>query len=465
MVPLQKKNTFMKIITTLLLAVISIAIAHSQDLTGSWKGVLDLGKAQLNLVFNISKDDVGRLTCTMDSPDQGAKGIPTEITVTDETKLKITVKAIGFEYEGELKDGEIKGMFSQNGFSAPINMRPGTMELKRPQTPMPPFPYTTEEVTFTNPEDNAVLCGTLTIPGNAAKARKGKTPVVVMVTGSGQQNRDEELFGHKPFFVLADHLARNGIATLRYDDRGMGKSTGNLTGLTTETNMKDASAAVDFVKDSGRFGKVGVLGHSEGGCIAFMLGGADRVDFIVSMAGTAVRGDSILVDQNKRLLTMSGFPTKTCDDYCRALQAVFDSIRSGVSMDNADVTVKNIAKKTGVDLPPAMFSNLVSVAKEANPWIKFFISYDPQENISRTKCPVMAINGSLDTQVSASINLDAMRRKLPSGKHNKVKEYSGLNHMFQHCTTGSVNEYGQIEETMSPEVLADITEWIRETIK
>jgi len=455
-----KENHYMRIITALLLAVMSIVVARSQNLTGSWKGMLDLDQARLNLVFNISEDDEGRLTCTMDSPDQGANGIPAEITVTDKTKLKITVKAIGFEYSGELKDGEIKGLFSQNGFSAPINMRPGTVELKRPQTPQPPFPYTTEEVTFTNPGGNAVLSGTLTIPDSTIKTRKGKMPVVVMVTGSGLQNRDEELFGHKPFFVLADYLARRGIASLRYDDRGAGKSTGDVEGTTTEDHMKDALAAVDFVKNSRRFDKVGVLGHSEGGSIAFMLGGAGKTDFIVSMAGPAVRCDSILIGQNRRMLALSGIPAKTCDDYCRALQAVFDSIRGGVDKGNADTMVRNIVEKTSVGLPPSMVSNLVGVAKNSNPWIKFFISYDPQESISRIKCPVMAINGSLDSQVLSTVSLGALHRILPSNKYNKVKEYGGLNHLFQHCTTGGVNEYGQIEETMSPEVMADIAEWI-----
>lgn len=455
----------MKRIVFLLFAIVSMSVARSQDITGSWKGLLDLGQAKLNLVFNITKDGAGNTTCTMDSPDQGAKGIPAEITVTDNRKLKITVNAIGMTYEGELKDGEIKGSFSQNGFSVPLDMKPGTVKLKRPQTPQQPFPYTTEEVTFTNTADNAVLSGTLTIPAAGQKATKGKVPVVVMVSGSGQQNRDEEVFGHKPFLVLADFLARHGIASLRYDDRGMGKSTGDVANATTENNMKDALAAVDFIRKDRRFGKKGVLGHSEGGCIAFLIGGAGKADFIVSMAGTAVRGDSILTDQNRRMLVMSGFPAKTCDDYCRALQAVFDSIRSGNERDNADDMVRSIVENTGVSLPAHLHRNLVEIVRNVNPWVKYFISYDPQESISKIKCPVMAINGSRDCQVSAAMNLAALHRLLPSGKYNKVKEYAGLNHLFQHCTTGNVDEYGRIEETMSPEVMADIAEWIGERVK
>lgn len=461
----SKHTNRMRRFIFLLMAIISVTIAHPQDVTGSWKGVLDLGQAKLNLVFNIAKDDAGKLTCTMDSPDQGAKGIPAEIAMVDETKLKITVGAIGMTYDGELKDGEIKGTFSQNGFSAQLDLKPGTVELNRPQTPQPPFPYTTEEVTFTNTIDNAVLCGTLTIPASSGKVKSGKMPVVVMVTGSGQQNRDEEVFGHKPFLVLADFLARHGIASLRYDDRGTGKSTGDVANATTENNMKDALAAIDFVRKSGCFGKTGVLGHSEGGCIAFLIGGAGKADFIVSMAGTAVRGDSVLIDQNKRMLAMSGFPLNICTDYCRALQGVFDSIRAGKGSDEAENTVKDVIMKTGANLPVSLSRNLVEVIRTINPWLKYFISCDPQESISKIKCPVMAVNGNRDTQVSASTNLNALCRLLPHNKYNNVKEYDGLNHLFQHCTTGGVNEYGQIEETMSPEVMADIANWIREVSK
>lgn len=448
-----------RIITLILLAVCTI-MAYAQGVEGSWKGLLDLGQAKLNLVFNITADGAGKPACTMDSPDQGAKGIPAEVVVSDGTKVKITVGAIRMTYTGELKDDMIKGTFTQNGFSLPLDLTRGKVEMKRPQTPQPPFPYTTEEVTFTNAADNAVLSGTLTIPDAATEAHKGKTPVVVMVTGSGLQNRDEELFGHKPFLVLADYLARRGIASLRYDDRSVARSTGDAACATTEDFKNDAVAALRLVRSDKRFGRVGVLGHSEGGTIAFMLGGEGKADFIVSLAGAALRGDSILVDQNRRMLALNGFTPETCEDYGRALEAVFARIAAGESPAGADSTVAEVIRETGVSLPVSLLKNLVSVIKTFNPWFRHFITHSPQPGISKTKCPVMAVNGTKDTQVSAVLNLDAVRRLLPKNKRNVVKEYDGLNHLFQHCTTGSVDEYGKIEETMSEEVMRDIAEWI-----
>lgn len=457
------KNKYIRIkrfITLVLLAVCTLSVG-AQGIDGSWKGVLHVGQAKLNLVFNITKDSTGKPACTMDSPDQGAKGIPAEIKISDGTKMEITVGAIGMTYSGELKDGVIKGNFSQGGMSMPLDLTPGSVELKRPQTPKPPFPYTTEEVTFTNATDNAVLSGTLTIPAAVGKARKGKTPVIIMVSGSGLQNRDEEIFGHKPFLVLADYLARHGIASLRYDDRGVDKSKGDVVYATTENFKNDAAAALAFIRADKRFGSAGVLGHSEGGTIAFMLGAEGKADYIVSLAGTALRGDSILLDQNMRGLAMSGFPQKTCENYCRALEAVFARIVAGETPERADIAVQEALRETGVTIPESLSQNLVQVIKTTTPWLRYTLAYSPQPSISRIKCPVMALNGSKDTQVSAVLNLNAVRRLLPENKRNVINEYAGLNHLFQHCTFGGVDEYGTIEETMSEEVMKDIAEWVK----
>lgn len=448
-----------KTVFTLLVSILSTVVC-AQGLAGSWKGKLNVGNMQLTLVFNITECTDGKLSCTMDSPDQGAKGIPAEIETDGDAKVKISVAAIGMTYAGELKDGQICGRFSQHAFSTPLNLSPGKAEMNRPQTPEPPFPYTTEEVTFTNPTDNATLSGTLTLPSATASNSAGVTPVVVMVSGSGLQNRDEEVFGHKPFLVLADRLARSGIASLRYDDRSVGKSTGDVSQATTETFMRDAAAAVDFLRRSGRFARVGVLGHSEGGTIAFILGAGGVADFVVSMAGAALPGDSILLEQNRALLTMSGLPSTVCDDYCSALGAVLNRLSSGESVGDADAAVSDILSEAKISLPADMQKNLVAVVKTFNPWLKHFVTYNPQKDISSVKCPVMAINGSLDVQVLSSSNLDAVRRLLPTDSRNVVKEYAGLNHLFQHCTTGSVAEYGKIEETMSTEVMDDIASWI-----
>ena len=241
-----------------------------------------------------------------------------------------------------------------------------------------------------------------------------------MVSGSGLQNRDEELFGHRPFLVIADYLARHGVAALRYDDRGFGESTGGeLENATTEDFMQDALAAVEFLKGSGRFSKVGVLGHSEGASIAFMLGARGKADFVVSLAGLGVRGDKALTAQVNRIMELSGQPGTMTEEMYR---------------QNARL--------------------------EGNAWLNWFIDYDPTGDIAATCCPVMAVNGSKDCQIISSLNLEAIRAELPQDSRNLIKEYDSLNHLFQHCVTGAVTEYRSIEETVSAELLADLAGWI-----
>lgn len=451
----------MKTILTIIMMFLTTVNAGAQELIGSWSGKLNVGQTELSIVFNIANDKDNKLTCTMDSPDQNVKGIPAEITVTDGTKVTINISAIMATYEGELKDGMLKGTFSQSGMSFPLDMKPGKAERNRPQTPKEPYPYKTEEVTFSNTEDNATLSGTLTYPVGYEKMKKGTMPVVVMVTGSGLQDRNEELFEHKPFLVIADFLARNGIASLRYDDRGMGKSTGDVADATTENFMKDALAAVEYARGTKNFGKTGVLGHSEGGCIAFMIAATGKADFIISMAGTGVRGDSILIEQNRVLLKMNGYTDKMCNDYAKALRGIYDFIISGKTTDDAKATVKEITGNAGISLPEAAADNMAKIMEMRNPWLNYFIALDPQPYIAKAKCPVMAVNGNSDTQVIASTNIGSIEKLLPKNEKNMVKTYNGLNHLFQHCTTGSVSEYGKIEETISPEVLSDIATWIK----
>lgn len=293
--------------TFLLLASLAMTFAiQAQDILGAWSGKLDLGAAKLTLVFHFSKDDAGKLKCAMDSPDQGAKGIPAEAEMTAGNKLRVSVSALGMTYEAQVSEKQMEGTFSQGGMQLPLTLTPGEAAPNRPQTPTPPYMYPIEEVTFTNPADGAKLAGTLTYPMNFQFSKD--VPVLVMVTGSGQQNRDEEVFNHKPFLVIADFLAKQGIATLRYDDRGVGGSTGEVANATTLDFMGDALAALDYVRSTGKFGKCGVLGHSEGGTIAMMAAARQKCDFAISMAGGAIRGDSILLLQIMRHFPSRAFP-------------------------------------------------------------------------------------------------------------------------------------------------------------
>lgn len=284
--------TLRKTLTSALLALWAIT-ANAQQ--GAWKGELNVMGNKLPLVFNFTKDG-----CTIDSPLQGAKGIPAEKTVNEDGTIKVTIGKIGASFEGKMADDEIKGTFIQNGFPLPLTLKPGKTMVKRPQTPKAPFPYKEESVSFTNA--GFTFNGTLTLPENYSK----NTPVVLMITGSGQQNRDEELFDHKPFAVIADALARQGIASLRYDDRGWGDKSVNFYNFTTEDFCQDATVALPLLRK--RFNKVGLLGHSEGGTIALMLAAEGKADFIISLAGMAISGKETIIMQNRQAISALGMP-------------------------------------------------------------------------------------------------------------------------------------------------------------
>lgn len=409
------------VITTLLALVVLTGLAQVNTTTallGSWSGKLKAGAASLTIVLHLEQAD-GFVKVSLDSPDQGAKGISGFKEYLSDDSVAIKIESLGVTYRARLKEGKLDGTFSQRGFSFPLMMTKGVPKVKRPQTPKLPFPYETEEVTFTNEADGATLAGTLTYPMGYDK--KQKPLVVLFVSGSGQQNRDEELMNHKPFLVIADYLARQGIATLRYDDRATGKSEGGeVKNATSEDFSRDAAAGIDFLRNKKAFSKVGILGHSEGGTIAFMLSAQKKVDFIVSLAGPTVKGDTLLAAQSNRILSLSGQP--------------------------ATMTVEKYRQ---------------TVAPMKNHWIDWFNDYDPTDNIRKTHCPVFALNGDRDCQVISTLCLPALKQLLPRSKKHLIKEYPSLNHLFQHCTTGLPEEYSQIEETISPEVLQDIATWIK----
>lgn len=389
-----------------------------KPIEGDWMGKLNLGPQSLTIVLHVNCDAQGKAECTLDSPDQGAKGIAVETDYCSSDSISVSLASLALSFQGKLKGDEIVGTFTQ-GQSFPLVLKRGEEKLNRPQNPVAPYPYKTEEVAFKNVADGATLVGTLSYP---IGYKKGQTPVVLMVTGSGQENRDEEVFDHKPFLVIADYLARHGVATLRYDDRGFGKSTGGDVGhATTLDFMRDAASGVDFLRTSKQFGKVGILGHSEGGSIAFMLGAKGKVDFVISMAGVGVKGDTALTAQANKILELTG-----------------QSMRYSTHQYRMNAIIKR------------------------SPWLNFFIDYDPSADISKTLCPVMAINGSRDIQVISSLNLAGIKAHLRPNPKNIIKEYPSLNHLFQHCKTGNVSEYRMIEETVSPEVLEDIVRFIKQ---
>ena len=390
---------------TLVLACIGLT-ATAQEVRRSWSGNLEAMGQKLPIVLNLVDGK-----CTLDSPAQGATGIPATVDLLTKDSIKVSVKSLGASYVACFVDGQLQGTFAQAGMKLPLNMKEISPDgPNRPQTPKGPFPYITEEMTFTNTKAGATLAGTLTVPKGGAKC------VMIMVTGSGPENRDEEIYAHKPFAVIADRLARAGIATLRYDDRATGQSVGgDMKNATSIDLAEDAAAGIEWLRAQKRFKKVGLLGHSEGGLIAFMLGAQKKVDFIVSLAGPAVKGDSILLYQSRN----SGSP-----------------LAKGITMEY----LRNMMK--------------------GNKWVEWFMDYDPTENIAKTKCPVLALNGTKDCQVPAAQNIPVLRRLLAKNKKTIIKECEGLNHLFQHCDTGRPDEYYNIEETIAEEVLADIVGWV-----
>ena len=417
-----------------LLSYITVATAQ----TGTWSGKLDVQGTKLTLVFHLDDENP-----TMDSPDQGVNGIPMQIERGGLGKITVKIPALGASYEGTWMIRQIVGTFRQMNVEFPLTLTPGENKPKRPQTPVGPFPYTTEEVTFAN--GDVVLNGTLTLP----EGHTDQTPALIMVTGSGIQNRDEELFEHKPFAVIADALARAGIATLRYDDRGFNGYDGNLNDCTIEDFKADALAGLELLRS--RFSHVGVIGHSEGGTIAMMLAADKQVDFAISLAGMIVSGAETLVEQNRIALTDTGLPEETVNEYCRLISEAFDACVNGKPMPDAD----------GTDLPESLKQNYKAVLLQLQtPYLSRFIAVDVRPLLPQITCPVLALNGTKDIQVNYETNLEALRNGLSGNTADVIHEVEGVNHIFQHCETGAVAEYKEIEETISPSVLSDITTWI-----
>ncbi|MGL4993420.1 MAG: alpha/beta hydrolase family protein [Bacteroidales bacterium] len=451
---------------TLLFAMgLGIALSnYSQTIDGSWKGKLKLGAQELNIVFNLKRVDNGGYSCSMDSPDQGAKGIPAVANLIDGDSINIDIPMIKANYGGKITDKSIKGRFVQSGMTFNLDLSPGELVRNRPQTPTPPFNYKTQEVSFENKEDKVILSGTLTYPTNYNENNKENTPVVLLITGSGSQNRDQELFEHKPFLVLADYLAQHGVASLRYDDRGIGKSTGDPNTITIMSNYRDAQAGIKLLKDLKHFGKIGVIGHSEGGTLAFMLGSQESLDFIISMAGAAISGKDILIEQNRALMS-SYLPLLKVEDYCSVLSEILSTKSSKKSIPDPLKLIDDICTQKKIELSEASKTNLYEVAKMNNPWLDSFISLDPSSYISKIKMPLFALGGTNDKQVIAESNLLAVKRLVPHNPKNKIKTYENLNHLFQNSKTGAISEYSIIEETILPIVLEDIANWINESIK
>lgn len=425
-------------------------------LNGAWRGNIALGEMEIPLVFNFIENDEGKTSCTMDSPSQGAKGIHVTMVLCTSDSISLECNTIGAEFNGKVSNDTIVGKFVQHGFTFPMTLtQDAPLAERRPQTPQPPYTYILKDTVFMAP-DGVAISGTLSIP---ATEKNQTVPAVVMVTGSGPQNRDEELFDHKPFAVIADYLARNGVASLRYDDRGTGKSEGDFMKSTTYTFKDDAKSGIEFMRTIPWIGKTGVIGHSEGGTIAFMLGTENVPDFIISLAGLAVSGKDGLMAQNARSLDKFGITGKDKENSLALISCLFDEMAAqGKAGISTPIDPDSLARTHDIEVPQEVMSTLRSTQKMRTSWFDIFLGIDPEEDIADIRCPLLAINGDKDTQVEAEPNLAVIKKNCPEAE---IRKMPSLNHMMQHAQTGDMAEYNEIRETISPEVLEIILEFIR----
>ena len=448
----------MKMKTSIVVLLLFIALNGNAQIEGYWKGQIDLGVQKLEMAFDIKAAENG-FSATLDVPAQGAFDIPVDEIIFQEGQLQLKMNAMGASYSGTLKDAAIEGNFTQRGMTFPLNLAKAEKtdeQQARPQDPQPPFDYRIEEVSFTNEKEGNILTGTLTIPKG-----DGPFPAMVLVSGSGQQNRDEELMNHRPFWVIADYCARYGVAVLRYDDRGMGGSTGEVENATSLDFSYDAEAAFDFLSNQKHIDAscVGILGHSEGGIINFMVAARrPEVAFLVSLAGPSVNGIEVLKAQGEAIYRAQGLPEEAIAFTSATNNQLYGVIERSENREEADSLLRQLVKGWG-------YSDELTeqtVGQLASPWMYYFLKYDPTEAIVKTNCPALLLNGSKDLQVIASQNLPGYEKIIV--EYNKTNltlcELPNLNHLFQHCETGSPNEYFTIDETISLEVLEMIVGFV-----
>jgi uncharacterized protein len=469
----MKKIPSLIVLISILLLTQSISaqnIIDKKSLTGAWLGKIAVNALEMRIVFNLSVVGRDSLISTLDSPDQGAKGIKLGRVILDGNKLTIQAAAMLAEYNGIIiNDSIIEGTWKQSGQTFPVNLKKlaGEYVVDRPQEPTPPFQYNSEDVIFPNEKAGIKLAGTLTYPKGI-----GPFPAIILITGSGGQNRNEELLGHKPFLVIADYLSRNGYAVLRYDDRGIAKSQGDYANANSADLATDADAAFRYLTGLTMINKdaVGLMGHSEGSLIASIVASQnDKVAFIVSLAGPGLSGENVVNAQNEAISKLSGISQGEIDLSLKINKKLYSIIKKETNNQKAEKKVLAAYKKelekrktTPSDVQKAVAQLKATSGASIYPWFRYFLATDPSVFWRKVKCPVLALNGEKDLQVAWEPNLTAIKVAVESGGNISVKtfHYPGLNHLFQHCTTGLPKEYGEIEETFAPQVLENINTWL-----
>lgn len=458
----------------LILVAVPIAAAQAPPLlpgteqkpAGRWTGALEVPGQKLEMSILLKRQGAG-WEGSLDVPAQGIKEMPLSDLVIEGEALRFALEGIPGDptYEGTIRGDIIEGEFNQGGATVPLVFKYGVeiAQLNRPQEPKPPYPYLVIDVKFDSLSDGVKLAGTITLPQG-----EGPFPAVVLVSGSGAQNRDEEVFGHKPFLVLADRLTRAGIAVLRYDDRGVGASTGDATTATTSDLSMDAQAAVRFLRKQPQVktDAVGIAGHSEGGIIAPMVAArSEDANFIILMAGPGVPGDQVLIRQVREGALAEGAAADAAEAISKTVSEVVELVQA-----NAEEAVirgameKLLRMQVGAAADAPLPAGMVdAVYKQfAGEWFRYFFSYDPAEALRKVNVPVLVLQGKLDRQVNAQVNVEAIKRALEHNPNVRVEVFENLNHLFQPAKTGGGSEYAQIETTMDEQVPRVIAEWIKD---
>lgn len=467
-----------RIIILIAFLLAAIGAQAQSAFNGIWEGKMKAG-VEITMIFYISQDASKNFVLTIDCPDQGLRDVKaSSVTVTNDS-LKWEMKQFGATYSGRLNgDSAIIGTLKQ-GVSLALNMKKveKVTEVVRPQTPVPPFAYRSEDIVYTNKNKSMSYGATITIPPG-----KGPFPAVLLLTGSGQQNRDEEIAGHKPFAVIADHLTKNGFIVLRVDDRGVGKTTSNGGNATTRDFADDANVSLAYllVRPEVDKKKIGLIGHSEGGMIAQIVA-AERKDinFVIFLAAPGEQTIKVMNDQNEAMLLKAGMSKEYATAYLELYKNIITAVLKADSASaKAKVTPvvdewinktpKNVVRATTGITNDSTKNNFVSqfVGQLNQAWFRYFLSYDPAPNIKKMSAKVLALNGSKDVQVISKSNLPAIEAALKKGKSKvyEIKELEGLNHLFQECKACTVNEYGQLQQTFSPMALEVMTNWMKKIL-
>lgn len=436
----------------------------AQNLTGDWYAKLNLGAGSLPIVFHVHSPKKNKYEVTLDSPSQKAYGMTASKVKIKKGKIDIEINSIGASFSGQLVDSAIEGTFQQMGRSFPLVLSRDSSVIappKRPQTPQKPYPYLEKEVTFTNSVDNIQLAGTFTYPEEGSNFK-----AVVLVTGSGPQDRNEEMLYHQPFLIISDYLTRNGIAVLRYDDRGVGQSKGVFSTSDIYNFRNDAQAAVDFLKKQTNVNpnQIGVIGHSEGSMIAQMLAAKpNNIDFAVFLAGPGVPLKELMIQQLTDIMISQGESQGSIDSSRALMTELYgiaaDSTQKCDGSCYMDIIKKNISPE---DLQKEMMQYIGLTTQLDAKWFKSFIRFHPSDYLTKIQIPIFALNGDKDIQVKGEDNLQAIEKGLQEAKNTnfKVKIYPNLNHLFQICNTCTLEEYEKIEMTFSEEALNDMVNWI-----